>query len=435
MGAFYKVGKIKRALMLTTGLSIGLMVLAFVVTTLAYPYVLSFARKHKIVDNPNARKLQRVPVPVMGGTTVYIGVLVATIVGLIVSQNPRLLWALVLISIMYGVGVWDDLKDVSAYLRFLIEIGVVWIMILGLEVEINNFHGLWGVYDVPDVVSVPLTLIGGVGIMNAINLIDGVDGYCSSFGVVSCIAFAVLFLLLGEMALFALALVFIGALLPFFFHNVFGQKSKMFLGDGGSLMLGAVLSLFVFALLTSGRGNNVLDDKGLSRVALSLAILAVPIFDTLRVMMARIIRGLSPFHPDKTHLHHLFIEMDFSHLATSFMIVLGNLFIIGCLLLAWLLGASIDFQVYLVIGMALLFTTGFYYFMEAQRRANDGEGTALYKWHCKVGAKTHRSEKPFWRFMRKVVDSRFLGGPSPVVVSDSQTPSEEKPIRLDPRIR
>ena len=416
----------------TTLIAFLLSLLAFAVTMMVYPYVLSFAISHHIVDNPNARKLQRVPVPVMGGTSVYAGVLVASIVAVAVMGDVRIFWCLLLLTLMFALGVWDDMKDVSAYLRFVIEIGVVWAMILLLGLELNDFKGLWGVHGIPDTLSMPLSIIAGVGIMNAVNLIDGVDGYCSSYGVMACVAFAVVFYFAGGESLLCLALIFVGALLPFFFHNVFGQRSKMFLGDGGSLMLGTVLSFFVFATMSTQRGCDYLQEHGLSLAALSLAIMAVPVFDTLRVMIGRVAKGHSPFHPDKTHLHHIFIEMEFSHLSTSLIIVLGNLLIILSVLLAWWLGASIDVQFYIVVGISFMFTWGFYYFMDSQRRANDGEGSAIFKKMCALGRLSHRSDKPFWRFMRKMVDSRFLGGKTGLPVPGAPIP--EKP-KLDPRIR
>lgn len=415
---------------MTTTFSHILMAVAFVVTTLVYPYVLAFARKHNIVDNPSARKLQRVPVPVMGGTAVFIGFLVTVFVGYLFVPNTRVLLLMPLLMVMYGIGVWDDIKDVSAAFRFLIEILVVWMMIIFLDVEINNFYGFLGVSDIPETVSVPLSLIAGVGIMNAINLIDGVDGYCCSYGVMACVAYSIIFYIAGNMAIFALAMISVGALIPFFFHNVFGKTSKMFMGDGGSLMLGTLLAYFTFTALTTGRRCDVtFTDSGLSLVALCLAILAVPVFDTLKVMIFRVARGQSPFHPDKTHLHHIFIEMNFSHLSTSIMIVLGNILIIGILLLSWWLGASITLQVIIVIVLALLFTWGFYFFMDYQRKQNEGEGTELWQRVCNHWRGKSLSSTPVWQFIRKVVDSRLLGG-KPVEIEPSISQ-----FKHDPRIQ
>ena len=420
--------------MTSLGLAILLMGVAFVVATLLYPYVLAFARRRNIVDNPSARKLQRIPVPVMGGTVVFLGLLLAAHIGYIFVSDPNIPKIIALLAVMYIIGVWDDIKDVSAAFRFMVELVVVWLMIFMLGVEINDLHGLWGIHEIPDVVSVPLSLIAGVGIMNAINLIDGVDGYCSTFCVMACAAFAVIFYNAGDMTMFATALITIGAVIPFFFHNVFGRTSKMFMGDGGSLMLGTLLALFVFSTLSKDSACAKYGDQGISLTALALAILAVPVFDTLKVMIARMVRGQSPFHPDKTHLHHLFIDLNFSHIATSGAIVFGNVVIVSILLLSWGLGASINVQNYIVIAAALLFTWGFYFFMVGEQRKNYGEGSLLFQAAAKRGKATNFSRTATWLFIRKVVDSRFLGQGFMRVNLEPKSEVKKK-SRPDPRVQ
>ena len=207
--------------MISIWIAILLSAIAFAVTMLVYPHVLVFARKHNIVDNPNARKLQRVPVPVMGGMTVYIGFLISSLIAFILIKDIRIIKVMVLLTVMGFVGVWDDIKDVSPSLRFAVEVAVVWAMMILFDVEINDFHGLWGIHQLPDIVSIPLSLIAGVGIINAINLIDGVDGFCSTFGSMACLVFALVFFKAGDMTMFVLALIVIGGVVPFFFHNVF----------------------------------------------------------------------------------------------------------------------------------------------------------------------------------------------------------------------
>lgn len=394
-----------------------LMLVAFVVTMLVYPLVLSFARKYDIVDNPDARKLQREPVPIMGGAAVYIGFMAVSMVVFAMVGDIKLLWAMLLLTGIYFVGHWDDIKDISPALRFLLESVLVWIMIPVLGIQINDFHGLWGLHVVPDYVSVPLTLVAGVGIINSVNLIDGVDGYCSSFGMMASLAFAFLFYYSGDYVLFCAALFAIGALLPFFFHNVFGYRSKMFLGDGGSLMLGTLITMFVFRTLTAGAPCAVYEESGLSLPAVCLAIMAVPVFDTLKVMTYRMMRGISPFQPDKNHLHHMFIDVGYTHLATSVAILILNFLIIVVAVLSWRLGASIDMQAYLVIGMGLLLQ-GFYFFIHRQQYMNNGEGSAMYRRWCSGSHRTNLSNSKWWRRIARVVDSRFLGGPSPDEESD-----------------
>lgn len=386
-----------------------LMIVAFAVTTLVYPIILSFASKHNIVDNPSARKLQRVPVPKMGGAAVFIGYATVALIVTNIVGSVRLQWALLMLTGIYAIGLWDDLKDISPALRFILESVIVWLMIPVLGIEINDFHGLWGLHTVPEYVCVPLSIVAGVGIINSVNLIDGVDGYCSSFGMMACVAFAFLFYHSGDYVMFAAALSAVGALLPFFFHNVFGVSSKMFLGDGGSLMLGTLLTMFVFRAHTSGAPCAVYEDIGLSLPAICLAILAVPVFDTLKVMFYRMLRGESPFQPDKTHLHHMFIDLGYTHLATSISILVINFIIIAVTVLSWLLGASIDMQAYVVIGMGLLLQ-GFYFFVQYQKNMNNGEGSAMYRRWCNRSHRTNLTCTRWWRAITKTVDGRFFSG-------------------------
>lgn len=395
-------------IMLINAISICLMALAFVVTALVYPIVLRFAQRNNIVDNPNARKLQRVPVPVMGGTTVFAGMLVAVVVLFVLNPDPRIWKLMSLLTIMYLIGVLDDIKDVAVAFRFVIEFAVVWLMILLLDVKLNNFYGLFGIYVIPDTVSIPLSLIAGVGIINAINMIDGIDGYCSSFGIMVCATFAVLFHIVGDSAMFTFAIIVIGALIPFFFHNVFGYASKMFLGDGGSLMLGTMLTFFVFYTLSDNSLCAKYEYSSLSIPALALAILAVPVFDTIKVMIVRMANGLSPFSPDKRHLHHVFIDLNYTHLATSVIIVCINLFICAALLAGWSLGLGKEGQFFLVIALSLVLVWGFYFFISRERQKNGGAGSQFFRtW----SGKNHRSNLSLsrtWLFVRDFVDGSFI---------------------------
>jgi len=391
-----------------------LCLLSFIVSTLTYPLVLRIARKYGIMDNPNARKLQRVPVPVMGGVAVFLGI-VASVLVWNIKLNDTVLWVgLVAMTIMLILGAIDDATDMSASLRFVIEIVVVYWVILVSEINIDCLHGLWGIETVDLIVSLPLSILAGVGIINAINLIDGVDGYSSGFGILSCIMFSCLFYYAGDDMLGGLALMCVGALVPFFMHNVFGRSSKMFIGDSGTLMIGTVLTIMVFSALSSGGSCGKLESEGIGLVPFTLAVMSVPVFDTLRVMGVRILRGGSPFHPDKSHLHHLFIEMGFSHIGTSFCILLINTFIVGAWFLTWKLGGSISVQFTVVVVLSILVTFGFYHFIKVQESSGpldeDGypTGSAIWKFCCMLGVKSHVEDNAFWTFLRNFMDGVFL---------------------------
>ena len=177
---------------------------------------------------------------------------------------------------MLAVGVWDDVRDIPAILRFIVELVLVWGMMSWTNVYIDNFHGLWNISDITMYVSLPLSLVASVGIINAVNLIDGVDGYCSGFGIMASFLFAALFFHADVVPLGIMALTCGAALIPFFLHNVFGRTSKMFIGDGGTLMLGVVMSVFVFASLSSTSRCSELESEGIGLVAFTMAVLSVP---------------------------------------------------------------------------------------------------------------------------------------------------------------
>lgn len=378
-------------------------VIAFVSTWFIYVRVLNFAIKYGIVDNPDARKLQRVPVPVLGGVTVFIGILMVTILGIFFLDLKMLTISVIAMLVMLVVGTIDDVKNLSPAARFIFEIGIVLYVIYLGDIKLGDFYGLWGFRSIPDYLGVPLTVFASVGIMNAINLIDGVDGYSSGFGAMACTIFAIMFYALGNQTMMMFAVAADGALIPFFLHNVFGRKSKMFIGDGGTLLLGTIMALFVMSILTTNPSSYMLMLKGVGLVPFTLAVLAVPVFDTLRVMTARIISGLPPFRPDKLHLHHLFIEMGFSHVGTAVCLIFTDLLVVVAWFVSYKCGASINMQLYIVLAFALLTTFGFYTFVRVQQRHN----SVIYRWLLRVGEASHVERKGFWDLMRRMMDRKI----------------------------
>ena len=392
-----------------------MLVVAIVASGIAYPMALRFARKHNIVDNPNARKLQRVPIPVFGGVVVYTGILIGGILLFTIFPNHTLGWGLVAMTFMMIIGLWDDMRDISATLRFLIEILLIVGFIQFTGIYVDNLHGLWGIYDLKPWIGIPMSVFMGVGIINAINMIDGVDGYSSGYGIMACGCFAFTFGMVWSPVMVGLAAIVMGALLPFFFHNVFGQKSKMFIGDSGTLLLGMALVVLAFYAL-SGRGNLAwVVSKGMCIPAFLVAIGCIPLFDTVRVMTLRILRGGSPFKPDKTHLHHLFIDMGFSHLGAALFILMINFSVVVIWLISWQAGCSMEAQFYIVVAIGFLVTFGFYKFMKIQQnsgpRDDEGypEGSKLWYTMCKLGELTHREDKWTWRTLRNIMDGPLSG--------------------------
>ena len=362
--------------------------------------VLRIAIEKNLVDNPDARKIQRVPIPVMGGIVVYWGIVVAMAVAGLVYDISLLFEMGCVMTIMLMIGTLDDILGLSPRIRFLIEILAVLALLFTNEYSINDFHGLWGIEVIPQWVSIPLTVFACVGIINAINLIDGVNGLSSGYCIVTCFIFSLVFYFAGNMKCAILAVICIGALIPFFFHNVFGKKSKMFIGDGGTLLMGVILSSFVINLLKESSEVALSMSENMGLIPFTLAIFAIPIFDTLRVMSLRIARGTSPFQPDKTHLHHLLLDLHFSHVGTTATELLSNLFVVLGWWIAYKFGASIDVQLYVVIILGMGITFGFYKFA----RIHERKQTKLYKALVKIGDWTHVGHTHWFEWLTRSLD-------------------------------
>lgn len=334
--------------------------IASLVVFLIHPRLVKIAKMKQIVDNPNARKLNKVPVPVLGGVGVFFGLMFGLGVAGYYVQGMEIQFELIIaMMVMLYTGVGDDIMDISPTARFALQICTVCMMMFLCGIYIDNFHGLWNIYRLPVAVAVVLTLVSGVGIINSINLIDGVDGLCSGYGMFASLLFGICFVRMGDMSYAVLAFSMFGALIPFMMHNMFGAKYKMFLGDGGSLVLGFICSLYVMRIIQSGS-----DHITGSTVSFTLAVMAIPVFDTLRVMTARMLKGRSPFSADKTHLHHMFIGLGFSHVLTSVNMLILN----GLVVVVWHVCNVFDLcpetQLYVTAATGIALTSGLYYTVE-----------------------------------------------------------------------
>ena len=382
------------------------LVVALLAVGWVHPRLVRIAAMKMIVDNPDARKLQKEPIPILGGVAVMFGAVLGISCTAVFPEtvfNDTIVLIIAVMMVMLYTGTMDDILELTPRLRFLIEIMSVCALIFVGGFRLDDLHGLWGVSVLPDWVAVPLTVFACVGIINSMNLIDGVDGLSSGFCITACAIFSAVFFKAGDMMMFILSMALIGALIPFFMHNVFGERSKMFIGDGGTLVMGAVMSIFVVRVLGVGSPVAQFWDQshaGMSAVAFTLAVLCVPVFDTLRVMVTRMLQGRSPFHPDKTHLHHMFIDLGFSHVGTTFSIILLNLTVVAVWWASVSMGCSLDVQLYVVILFGSLFTIFLYPAVAAAKRRN----APLYRALTAASRMTHFERKGFFLLLRKAMD-------------------------------
>ncbi len=332
-------------------------VLAAVVVAALHPRLVKIAIMKNIVDNPNARKLNKEPIPVLGGAGIFMGVMIASVVSGVPAGGQLPVAVFAATGIMLYTGVMDDIFSIRPSVKLVLQVAAVAVMAFAGGLMIDDFQGLWGVYELSPWVAWPLTLLALAGLINGINLIDGVDGLLALFVIVVASLCGVLFMRGGDAAFTVLSFAMAGAMIPFFMHNVFGRKYKMFLGDGGSLVIGILLAAMVARLAGLGAEVRV---KGV--VAFIFAAFSLPIFDTLRVMVTRIAQGRPPFSPDQIHMHHLFIRLEYSHLVTTGILMLIDLVPLAVwLVLENVASVSLDAQFYIVIAVCMVMDFGLYW--------------------------------------------------------------------------
>lgn len=345
---------------------------AFGAVNWIYFKTLTIAFRKKLVDNPEARKLQKRPVPVVGGIAVFFGLLAGLLAASVchhvlmpVLPHISLFPVLCAMGIMLYVGAMDDIVGLTPLARIVIETASILALVFASGMCVDTFRGMWGIGAFSWWLAVPLTVFAGVGIINAINMIDGVNGLSSGLCIICSILFGVAFIRLGDVPNAVLAFTMAAAVIPFYIHNVFGLKSRMFIGDAGTMVIGILMTWFLICLLSSRNDAAYHEaDDHVNLIAMSLAILSVPVFDTLRVMTMRVLKGKSPFRPDKTHLHHVFVNVGVSHFITGFVEVSLGLVITGIWGVSVLCGAGLELQLYIVIIASALGVWGTYIFLQ-----------------------------------------------------------------------
>ena len=318
-------------------------IVAAVMGRVIIPNILLISFRKRLFDVPDNRKVHTRPVPRLGGVTFFptiLFVLCFIMVCRIISGHlsnslftmdiaGEMLALVAGLTLLYIVGIGDDLVGVRYRKKFLVQIAsAAFFPLAGLY--INNFYGLFGVYALPQIVGVPLTMLLVVFITNAINLIDGIDGLASGICIVALGVFGLIFACDQLWVFSLLAFTCVGVLIPFFLYNVFGKAErgrKIFMGDTGSLTLGYILSFLVIQYCMYRGVKEIPNYSGTINVALS--ILLVPCLDVVRVVIGRIQRHKSPFLPDKTHIHHKFMAMGFSPRKSLVLIQLISLFFIA----------------------------------------------------------------------------------------------------------
>jgi len=300
---------------------------AFLITGSFIPSLIKLARLKGLYDLPNGRTSHLRATPYLGGIAVFAGFVITTILMTRTDILPELIYLLAGFIILLFIGLKDDILRINPLHKLAGQLIAAGIIAVFADVRINNLYGCFGFEGIPYIPSILITMFVFIVIINGSNLIDGIDGLASGVCILISLTLGIWFTASGFIPYAVMCFSLAGALIAFFYFNVFGKKNKIFLGDTGSLILGLALSVLIVRFI----GYQSIAPKPLvihSAPAVAFGILIIPLFDTLRVFILRISQRRSPFSADRQHLHHLLLDIGYSHIQTTSILLLSNLFFI-----------------------------------------------------------------------------------------------------------
>lgn len=296
--------------------------LAFGISFYALPAIIHLTIEKGLYDFPDDRKVHHNPVPSLGGLAIYAGFIIAFLLSVVFTGERFVFQYFVAASlIMFFIGLKDDLLNLAAFKKFLGQIMAAALLVFKGGLVITSMGGVLGIYDLQPVAGQILSVVTIVVIINAYNLIDGIDGLAGSLTFLSTLIFAVFFAINGDWSYACMATSLLGSVGAFLIFNY--PPARIFMGDTGSLLVGLVNAVMVIHFIQTAGSAPVFSIA--APAAVGFAILFVPLFDTLRVFSYRIVHGISPFTPDRNHVHHILLRFGWSHLKISIFLSVASL--------------------------------------------------------------------------------------------------------------
>ncbi|WP_333660646.1 MraY family glycosyltransferase [Chishuiella changwenlii] len=296
---------------------------ALIITLISIPKIIRISYKKGLMDVPGERSSHTNKIPTLGGVALFFGIVVSTSI-FATDLGVNYSFFLSAITILFFIGLMDDLLVVAPDKKLYGQIISTVLIVFGSGIMINSFLGLFNVYEIPYSLGVLITIFVFITLINAYNLIDGIDGLASGVGIIISLCFVYIFYRIFDYGIGILAISTIAVLLGFLRYNL-SKEFKIFMGDTGSMVIGFILTFMAIRFVYISESSNL----GLTTApALLLFIFVIPILDTISVFTIRILNKRSPFSADKNHLHHQFLKLGFTHIQTSIIIMLINIFFV-----------------------------------------------------------------------------------------------------------
>ncbi len=305
-------------------------VVSVLLVLIILPSVIHVAQQNNLFDDySDLRKEHRYGIPRLGGVAFYLSIILTS---LLIKQNGSDLPMYNLYAagiILFVIGIKDDLAGVHCHTKLIVQAVVAIIITVPGDIRITNLHGILNIYEMDYATSIFVSSFTIMFVVNSFNLIDGIDGLAGTLGLIACCTFGCYFMLTGQTALTALALSTAGSLVAFLAYNY--SPARIFMGDAGSLIIGMTCAIFAIKFISINEASSVYSLK--DAPAFAVAVLIVPAFDTCCVVVTRIYNKISPFKPDRNHIHHRMLRLGFTHTQTTLILSSVTILFIGLALL------------------------------------------------------------------------------------------------------
>ncbi len=300
---------------------------ALFVTRYFIPRVIRIVNERQLNDKPGKHKIHKQEIPTLGGIAIFGGFAFGYLLG-IDGHMQGVSYFTAAALMLFFTGLKDDLITLSPWKKIFADVGSVLIIALFTNIRFTSFHGFLGIETIPDWASVLVTVVLGVIILNSFNLIDGIDGLAASLGIIASITFGIWFWLSGEYGYAIMAAALTGSLIVFLRYNLSNGPLKLFMGDSGSLFIGFVMAVFAIRFNEINAAGTAFRELH-SSPSVSIGILVIPVFDTLRVIVLRLINRQSLLKADHRHIHHLMLRAGFTHPQATMVMSLFSIFMIA----------------------------------------------------------------------------------------------------------
>jgi len=333
----------------TTIIIIGASLAAFLFSKWLVPVMVLILKKKRLLDfGLEDRKIHSEPVPNLGGVAFFASFIIVYSASTFAGSFSGYEYVISGSVLLFSAGLKDDLIVISSSKKFGAQMIAALLLIFGTNLQFTSLGGVFGIYEIPEVAGVLLTLFTILVTINAYNLIDGIDGLAGSLAVFACLFFGVWFSMVGEVYLAAFAFIYAAAVLGFLWYN--RPPAQIFMGDTGSLVTGYFIAVMAIQFVNLSYTHPEVVFWQDSIPILVGAVLVVPLYDTLRVFILRVMRGKSPFHADSEHVHHHLLDAGFSHgYSVAILLSLNVLIVITLMILSFFLSNT-----WLLISLLLL---------------------------------------------------------------------------------